>query len=148
MARDHPISVRNLEPLEYTVGAPAAKQQSRYLRDQFGRLNMRFGSIVRAHVLSRDVEALAFAVMIYEGFNRPRIYQWIERYILFPLGRCHTLGPMQIRTTEAVDDSEAVVRGMRQLSRDYTEAVRAITRERQERDTEGPTDPDPRMLTP
>ena len=131
--------------LEYAVGAPAAEQQSRYLQDKFRRLNKRFGSIVRTHASSRDVEALAFAVMIYEGFNRPRLYQWIERYVLFPLGRCRTLGPMQVRTIEAVDDTESVAIGVRKLSRAFAESARVVIRERQERGVEGPIDKDANM---
>jgi hypothetical protein len=59
------------------------------------------------------MELVAYAILIYETFNRPRVAQLIER-IIFPWGS-HTLGPMQVRTTTRISNWESVVRGTQHL---------------------------------
>ncbi len=60
-------------------------------------------------------EALVYAVLIYETFNRPYVYRVIERRILFPLGRSKTLGPMQVETQTVKSDPVSVREGATKL---------------------------------
>jgi hypothetical protein len=78
---------------------------------------------VAQHAQNPVVQALAFAVMVYEQFNRPPVYQWIERHLLFRLGRPRTIGPMQVSLQELVSDEQSVGLGVEKLQRDYDHAI-------------------------
>jgi hypothetical protein len=104
-------------------GAGSERRRNRYVLSQFDRLKVRYGTTVDTAAPSPLLEALAYAVMIYENFNRPPLYQWIERWVLFPIGRSRSLGPMQIQAAEPIDALESVRRGVRKLATDYEAAV-------------------------
>jgi len=98
-----------------------------YLKGRYGHFLRRFGSTIKTEASSRAVEALAFAVLLYEDFNRPAIYRAIERWVLFPFGMARSLGPMQVHTAEAFADAELIALGVRKLSRDFqTSLVEAM----------------------
>jgi hypothetical protein len=77
----------------------AGKRREDYINAQYKKFRRRFGAIVQEESTSTAAEAIAYSVMIYESFNRPPIYQAIERWILHPLGLAKSLGPMQVQVS-------------------------------------------------
>jgi hypothetical protein len=103
------------------VAWPAASKSSEekrqdYLRHRFAALRRRFGPIVSKAAMDTPAEILSYSIMIYETFNRPAIYQWIEKAFLFPMGFAHTLGPMQIESQLALEDPELVRLGVERVN--------------------------------
>ena len=74
-----------------------------------------FAGEVSMVVRSPVEEALVYAVLIYETFNRPYAYRIIERHILFPLGLSKTLGPMQVEAKTPKNDVASVKEGAEKL---------------------------------
>jgi hypothetical protein len=106
----------------YTVlnGVPfghpgAAKRRDGYILRRYRTLHEDFAPEVSAVAQSPVEEALVYAVLIYETFNRPYAYRLIERWILFPLGRSRTLGPMQVETQAVKSDPVSVREGATKL---------------------------------
>ena len=96
------------------------RRKRNYLERRFQTLKNQYDRIIHSEAGQlRPIVALAYAVLIYETFNRPGIYRWMESKILFPLGLAKTLGPMQVETVQRIDDYESVRLGVRKLREDY-----------------------------
>jgi len=91
-----------------------------YLERRYHSLRRQYGAIIEQEASGfRIVGDLAYAVLIYETFNRPTVYRWIESAVLFPFRLSKTLGPMQVQTDRRIDDEESVRLGVRKLRSDY-----------------------------
>jgi len=102
------------------------KRQDRYIDARFRAWHTRCGSIVESELPLPDRTALAYSILIYEDFNRPLVYRWIEHFILFPMGLARTLGPMQVTVQHRVSAEEGVRLGARHIAELYPEAERAV----------------------
>jgi hypothetical protein len=89
------------------------RKKNKYLLMRFEVLNKQYGQLIDGQYPERYMELVAYAILIYETFNRPRVAQLFERMI-FPWGS-HTLGPMQVRTSKRISDWESVVLGAEYL---------------------------------
>ena len=131
------------------LGASSDERKNRYLRSMYCGLHRRYGAIVARVASNKACEALSYAVMIYESFNRPRVYQLIENRILFPLGMARTLGPMQVSTTRRLPEDELVQLGVERINdvlgvafaRTCEESPGAMTIRRRRKPSEGYEEP-------
>lgn len=102
------------------------KRQEIYLANSYYGLKRRFNNVVESSAPDRVLEALIYAIMIVECFNRPAIYQRIERWILFPLGFARSLGPMQVRSNSRLSDVQSVQLGSEKISALFSEKRSAL----------------------
>jgi hypothetical protein len=112
-----------------TLGKSNDEKREEYVRAQYTALKRRFGEIVSKTAANRPSELVSYAVMIYESFNRPRIYQWVENFVLFPAGRARTLGPMQVTTTLRLPDEELVRLGVERVNANFDTAIAGLKKE-------------------
>ena len=61
--------------------------------------------------------------MTYESFNRPPIYQFIERHVFRPFGTAESIGPMQLPTKALLSDEESIAEAVRKL-KEFSELAR------------------------
>lgn len=101
-----------------------ATRRSQYLLGRYKDARRKYHQHIASASQSREVELLAYSVLLYESFNRPFVHRLIERYLLFPLGYAKSLGPMQVRTAESLPDGLLVEAGVRKLQRDFEDSVR------------------------
>lgn len=109
-----------------TLGKSNDEKREDYLRAEYDSLRGKFGATVTEASASRPVEVIAYSVMIYESFNRPPIYQWLERHLLFPGGFAHTLGPMQVTTSAALPNQGLVRLGVERINAIFEQAMEAV----------------------
>ena len=105
-----------------SVGPGSEERKRAYLRHRYTKFERRYGSVVRKHTSNCRLEALVFALMIIESFNRPKLYRLIER-ILFPLGLAKSLGIMQVKATKNISDLESVDLGTAKIISDHAKAL-------------------------
>jgi len=98
------------------LGTSGAERKNQYLRSRYLDFRRRFGAVIVGVASSKACEALSYAVMIYESFNRPRVYQLIENWILFPVGMARTLGPMQVSSPSRLPQAELVRLGVERVN--------------------------------
>ncbi len=91
----------------------SVQRKNKYMRSQFAKYKETYGALIDRQFPEGYMELVAYAVLIYEGFNRPWLAQKVER-IVFPWGS-HSLGPMQVRTATRLSDRESVVVGIQRL---------------------------------
>jgi len=102
--------------------AGTIRRKERYLKRRYQEYRSAYGEIIDS-LPSKQLRALAYAILIFEAFNRPWVYRFIENRVLFPLGRAHTLGIMQVRTDVRLSDYESVRIGTEKILADYNHAL-------------------------
>jgi hypothetical protein len=103
------------------------KRKGNYLKYFYNIFKNKYGGIVESKVKDKTLEALIYAIMIYESFNRPRIVRGIER-LLFRFGKSKTLGIMQVTTDRKISDEESVEIGIDKILNDYTASYQEISK--------------------
>lgn len=98
------------------------KRSERYTRNRYRFFERCFGNLVKDVAGSPSWEALVFAVLIVEDFNRPRIFRFVERFA-FRAGQAKTLGVMQVETDSLISDEESIRYGMDRLKTIYEKRV-------------------------
>jgi hypothetical protein len=111
-----------------TLGKSNDEKRDDYLHAEYNSLRKQFGATVTEAATSRPAEVIAYSIMIYESFNRPPIYQWLERHLLFQGGFAHTLGPMQVTTSLALPNEGLVRLGVERVNAILEQALEAVKR--------------------
>ncbi len=94
------------------------RRKENYLIGVYNHYSKIYGSTIESIVKDKEQEALVYAVLIYENFNRPKAYRLIEN-ILFFFGLAKTLGIMQVTTDRYINDLESVILGAEKIVSDY-----------------------------
>jgi hypothetical protein len=100
-----------------TPSPRSARRKKQYLRSRFDHFKHQYGDLIENQFPERYVELVAYAILIYETFNRPWLARLFERAV-FPWWS-HTLGPMQVNTKTRISDRESVVVGTQHLRRSF-----------------------------
>jgi hypothetical protein len=105
--------------------ATIARKQ-RYLRREYESAVRRFGAIIDCTTSDVRLRTFIYAVLIYENFNRPPLYRWLERHVLYPLGWASSTGIMQVQAARVLSDGESVRRGATHLMELYERSVQEV----------------------
>ena len=97
------------------------RRKQRYITTQLDSLIKRYGNIADSVLTNDKLRALAYAIMIYESFNRPTVVRWIEYVALLLTRQPKTLGVMQVKSTAVISDKESVRLGTHKMLEDYQE---------------------------
>lgn len=97
------------------------KRKENYLSSMYLTYKMLYGQIIDDIVENKKQERLVYAVLIYENFNRPKVYRLIEN-MLFHVGLAKTLGIMQVTTDKYINDRESVTLGSTKIVYDFNMA--------------------------
>lgn len=103
-------------------GTKTKERKNKYLLNRFEYYQKQYGETVREIAETKHQEILIFAVLIYEAFNRPKLYRIIEN-ALFHAGLAKTLGVMQVTTDVPITDEESVRLGARKIVNDHQAAL-------------------------
>ena len=93
-------------------------RKTKYLKNRYRAYKQAYGSIIEGIAETRRQEALIYAVLIVEAFNRPKLYRLLEN-ILFHFGLARTLGVMQVTTDRYITDEESVRLGAEKIVKDH-----------------------------
>ncbi len=99
-------------------------RKKNYLTNRYVKYKKFYGSIIEKTVETKQQDCMVYSVLIYEAFNRPKVYRYIEN-VLFRIGLAKTLGIMQVTTNILISDEESVLIGARKIVNDYQEANNA-----------------------
>lgn len=97
------------------------KRKENYIEKQFFKIKEDFEGIIDGITDSTRIKQIAFAIIIYEDFNRPKLFRYIEYINHFFSGKQHTLGIMQVSSKKYIDDEKSVELGTKKLVGDYNQ---------------------------
>ena len=104
-------------------GESAEEMRTAFIREKVATYRVKWRAAIRSIEPSPQLEALAYAIMTYESFNRPPIYQFIERHVFRPFGAAESIGPMQLPTKALLSDEESIAEAVRKL-KEFSELAR------------------------
>lgn len=101
------------------------KRKTNYIRLKYIIFASKYGSTIKALNNSRLI-SLAYAILIYEDFNRPFIIRVLERLSFIVTNRPHTLGVMQVKTGKLINDEDSVHLGIGKIMEDYNQLAKNV----------------------
>ena len=97
------------------------KRKRNYITHRFNFYKSIYGDVIEGITSDKRQQCLIYTILLYEAFNRPKVYRWIER-ILFRAGIAKTLGVMQVTTDRIISDEESVRLGAQKIVDDHLKA--------------------------
>jgi hypothetical protein len=94
------------------------KRKKNYLKSKYFTFEKKYGYVITT-LESKKLMALAYSILIYENFNRPYVIRLLENTLLMLTNKPRTLGIMQVRSSQLIDDYESVTLGVEKLRKDY-----------------------------
>jgi hypothetical protein len=107
--------INNIRPSDKN----AQKRKDRYVDIQFGTINRKYSPIITKQTDNLRLRQIALAIIIYESFNRPKLFRLVEYLNHFFNRKPHTLGIMQFTTIKFIGDKESVRLGTKKLIEDF-----------------------------
>lgn len=95
------------------------KRKEKYLVSKYNHFNSNYGHIISTNTKNNALEVIAFAILIYEDFNRPLVARWMEYVTFFLTQKKHSLGVMQFPTEKFINDKQSVDLGTKKLRDKY-----------------------------
>lgn len=99
----------------------AKQRKINYIKNRYYRYKKLYDDIIYSIAQNKQQEALIYTILIYEAFNRPKIFRLIEN-LLFKVGVSKTLGIMQVTTDQKISDRESVKLGAEKIVKDHLRA--------------------------
>lgn len=91
------------------------KRKDNYLKSRYNHFNKKYGRLIKDITQNEVLESIAFAVIIYEDFNRPKIVRLIENLKFRFTKKTHTLGVMQFSSNKLISDLQSIKLGTKKI---------------------------------
>jgi hypothetical protein len=93
----------------------AVRRKDNYLKHQYSKFKKEYGTIIKNNTKNEVLEAVTYAILIYEAFNRPYVARLIEKISFKITHKPHTLGVMQVLSTKMISDRKSVELGTKKI---------------------------------
>ncbi|WP_372521214.1 hypothetical protein [Mesoflavibacter sp.] len=107
------------------------KRKENYLRNRLNHFRSKYSTLVNEKIENDKLKQIAYAIMIYEDFNRPKVARFIENLKFKVTGKKHSLGLMQVQTKKFINDYKSVELGLKKLNKSYKKALKKVLKERE-----------------
>ena len=108
------------------------KRKQKYLKSRLNYFRKLYGNKIREITQNEVLEAITYAILIYEDFNRPKLARVIENIKFILTQKPHTLGVMQVSTTKFLTDNESVILGTTKIVAAYKLYLQKTSEENEE----------------
>lgn len=116
------------------------QRKQNYLKSRLSDFEKKYSDLVNDNINNDKLKAIAFAIMIYEDFNRPKAARLIENTRFKLTNKKHSLGLMQVQTTEFINDKQSVELGLEKLNKAYSEVLKRELDKKENIETLSPDD--------
>lgn len=99
------------------------KNRDRYIHYQYILIKNKYGHIVKSVLNKVELEILAYAIIIFENFNRPKFARIIENGLQKFLKREFTLGIMQYKSNKFINDYQSIELGCKKIQEVYSKIM-------------------------
>lgn len=117
--------------LEYSREG-AKKRIKRYTSRKFLSFKEKYNPIVEEISVLEELKVLAYAIMVYEDFNRPRLARAVERHIFHCSTKPHTYGVMQVKSSKPLSDEESIRQGIMMINSSFKECLDRVWKDDRE----------------
>lgn len=102
------------------------KRKEKYLKSKYSYFKAKYGNLISGNTKNDSLEIIAYAILIYEDFNRPLVARWIEYFTFFITRNRHSLGVMQFPTDKLINDMQSVDLGTKKLRKKFNSILKEI----------------------
>lgn len=110
----------------------SVKRKQNYLKSRYNYFNNLYGKKIKEITQNEVLEAITYAILIYEDFNRPKLARVIENIKFRLTKKTHTLGVMQVSTNKLLTDNESVILGTTKIVGAYKLHLQKVGEENEE----------------
>lgn len=100
------------------------KRKQNYLQSRLSHFKGKYGELVNERTTNTKLKSIIYALMIYEDFNRPKAARIVENARFKLTGKKHSLGLMQVQTTELINDKKSVELGIEKVLKAHNKALK------------------------
>jgi hypothetical protein len=100
------------------------QRKDNYLKSRLSHFKGKYDDLVNEKINNDKLKSIAYALMIYEDFNRPKAARFIENARFKLTGKKHSLGLMQVQTTEFINDKKSVELGLDKIIKAYQKTLK------------------------
>lgn len=101
----------------------AERRRNAYLVKKYKYFKAEYGRTIKNNTKNEAIEIIAYAILIYEDFNRPKVARWLEYAAFYFTNKLYSLGVMQFPTRVLINDKESVDLGTKKLRETYEKAI-------------------------
>ncbi|SEG42339.1 hypothetical protein [Flavobacterium urumqiense] len=87
------------------------RRKENYLKSRYRHFNNLYGELIKDITKNEALESVAYSILIYEDFNRPKVIRLIENIKHRFSDKSHTLGVMQVKSDKLINDRESIMLG-------------------------------------
>ena len=106
---------------DYNEYEKAEERRKKYIRNIYLLHKRKYGDFIfmgTSHLLA---ETIVHTILVYEGFNRPKMLRLIE--IIFHPSLCKTIGPMQIFCNKKISEIESLKLGIEKVNVSFNKTM-------------------------
>ena len=100
------------------------ERKDNYLKSRLSVFKGKYSDLVDYKLGNDKLKSIAYAIMIYEDFNRPKVARFIENVKFKITGKKHSLGLMQVQTKKFINDRKSVELGLDKLKKAYNVQIK------------------------
>jgi|SRR5690554_1522308 len=108
------------------------ERKENYLKSRLLHFKEKYSELVNDKISNNKLKSIVYAIMIYEDFNRPKAVRIVENASFKLTGKKHSLGLMQVQTTEFINDKKSVELGIEKVKKAYTKALKKMGLDKEE----------------
>ncbi len=108
------------------------QRKDNYLVNRLSAFKEKYSDLVDIKLTNDKLKSIAYAIMIYEDFNRPKVARLVENARFKITKKKHTLGLMQVQTNEFINDRKSVELGLEKLKKSYDKQIKERGLDRKE----------------
>lgn len=105
------------------------KRKQNYLKSRLTYFKTLYGKLIKEATQNEALEAIVYAILIYEDFNRPKVSRVIENIKHRITKKSHTLGVMQVKSDKIISDLESVKLGTQKIINAYQQYLDKLSNE-------------------
>lgn len=108
------------------------KRKRRYILQRYNFFYHKYQKLLDVKISDKKLQALVYAIMIYEDFNRPKAARLIENIRFIISKKEHSLGVMQVKSSKLINDKESVSLGIDKIVASFNNQIPKILKEKKE----------------
>ena len=108
------------------------KRKAKYLAKRYIYFKRKYDDIIKSILKNEFLETIAYSIIIYEDFNRPKVVRYFERVKQLITRKPHTLGVMQVQSKELISDFQSVKLGCEKILESHKKYVKKSKKKNEE----------------
>jgi hypothetical protein len=98
------------------------KRKNKYILSFYNKYENKYRNIIDELIKNNKLKSIVYAIIIYEGFNRPKYARLFESIKLL-IKKEATMGIMQIKTKEYINDIKSIKLGIEKIEKYYRTCI-------------------------